>query len=128
MAKRKGPKPKRRRVVKAYSVEVDGRDPLGSRPKICEPRRVGGRDLSKRCVTMQLEYVQVIKDGRSKGWFGPYWYAYLRKTSRHYNVAGRLVSVYVGKPTIGDGPPGLPIVGDAIFKLKERGAFNDTNG
>ncbi len=121
-------KSKRRNVVRAYAVEVDGRDPLGTTPKICKPRSLGGRDESKRCVTMQLEYVQVIKDGRSKGWFGPYWYAYLRKTSKRYKVPGALVSVYVGKPTIAGGPPGLPTVGDAIFKLKARGAFNDTNG
>ncbi len=122
-------KPGRRVVVASYAVEYDPRDPL-AKPKVCPPRGDPNqwRDLTKRCVTMQLEWTKVTKDGRSKGWFGPYWYAYARKPSVRYKVPGKLISVYVGKPTLSGrgivGPPGLPTVGDALYKLKERGAFD----
>ncbi len=105
-----------RRVVNAYSVEYNPRDPDRLPPECSwfHSERAEGR----KCVTMQLEWQPVKKKK-----YGPYWYAYLRKPRETYNQPGELISVYVGKPTGKRRRPSGKDLRGAMVKLRNAGAF-----
>jgi hypothetical protein len=109
-----------RRVVDSFAAEYDPRKP-GAVPKICDPRSVGWRQISYRCITLQLEWQRVT--GKRK-LYGPYWFAYLRQCSRQFHVPGKLISVYVGAPKKPGGRPSRDQLLAMVGKLEARGAFD----
>jgi hypothetical protein len=111
------------RIVSSYAIEWDYLEPSETGEECARGWERWRRDPGKRCITLQLEWVS---PSNRRGVYGPYWYAYARRSSRAdpQQLIPTLISVYVGKGRAADGKPSADQLRAMVSKLEARGAFD----